>query len=161
MPIAGRMYDRIGVKLPVGVGIVIMSGSILALRSLEADSSALHICGLMAINGVGMGLAFMPLNTACLAAAETENSARASSLVSVTFQVAAATAVAVSASILQSRTAHYLAGGEDPLAAATSGFHDAWLFAGLLAAPAFVATMRIVVRRQPASRPAGLPEPAS
>jgi MFS family permease len=55
-PVAGRLSDRIGAKLPVIAGLAVMGLSTLFVSSFAAGASPLLVC--MGILGMGVGFAF-------------------------------------------------------------------------------------------------------
>src|SRR5262249_28299978 len=103
MPIAGRLFDRIGARPPVSVGLLIVLGSFWMLSHLSASTTIMDLLVPLAIMGGGMGLAMMPLGTHVMNSAPRHLISRVTSLLGACQNVVASLAVASFATILQSR----------------------------------------------------------
>jgi EmrB/QacA subfamily drug resistance transporter len=95
MPLAGRLYDRVGPLPSVVAGTVILAVSTFLMRSISLDTTSLTIAVWMALRGVGMGLAMMPAMTAGMAAIPVELVGRASSLSNILQRVAGSLGIAM------------------------------------------------------------------
>ena len=69
-PLAGRMADLVGARLPVTSGMVLLGGALLGLSSLTEDSRLLGMAPWLALAGVGIGLVTAPTTTAALGSNE-------------------------------------------------------------------------------------------
>ncbi len=65
-PLAGRLADRIGARLPVTAGMLLLGGALLGLAGLDVDSSLLWLIPWLAVAGIGIGLVTAPTTTAAL-----------------------------------------------------------------------------------------------
>ena len=65
-PIGGRLSDRYGRRLPVVAGSLCLTGGLLALWWIAADSSAAVIGMLLAVVGLGLGLSGSPRQAAAM-----------------------------------------------------------------------------------------------
>ena len=110
MPIAGRIYDRIGPRWPAVVGLTLGAVCTYSLRTLTIDTPREHVMWLLAVMGVGMGLAFMPIMTAGLAAIPATRVNTGSAFNNVMRNVAGALGVAGLTAILTIQRAQQMAG---------------------------------------------------
>ncbi|WP_027415563.1 DHA2 family efflux MFS transporter permease subunit [Aneurinibacillus terranovensis] len=105
MPIAGKLFDKIGV-VPLGlVGLTILSVMTYQLHSLTVITSQNWLKWTLAIRGIGIGLCMMPISTAGMNAVDPRQVGNASSLSNLIRQVAASMGIAVLTTIMQQRTA--------------------------------------------------------
>src|SRR3954471_15130874 len=61
MPIAGRLYDKIGPRYPAVVGLTVVAIGTYLLHNITLDISKGEIAALLALRAGGMGLAMMPV----------------------------------------------------------------------------------------------------
>jgi len=66
MPIAGRLYDRIGARWPAAIGLALDGVGTLLLTGLTADVPRPELAAWMVVRSVGIGLAMMPIMTSGL-----------------------------------------------------------------------------------------------
>ncbi len=102
MPVGGRMADRVGARLPVTIGLVLMAVSFWPLAHLSAETPLPVISAWLFLGGVGSGLAMMAPNVVALNAVTTREVSQASGLSSVSRQLAAALGTALLASLYAS-----------------------------------------------------------
>ena len=131
---AAKLYPRIGPRRMMVVGF---TGNMLLTASLALvgyGTSDWLIAASMFIRGLFFGFLFIPLQAATFATISPEATGRASSIFSVTRQVAASLGVAVLATALTNRLDYYDAVLGDPGTrdAALSAFQDSFVFAGAL-----------------------------
>jgi EmrB/QacA subfamily drug resistance transporter len=100
MPLSGRMYDKIGPRVPVILGLTITAAATLFFQILDVTTSDNVIRILLLVRGMGMGLAMMPVMTYGLAAVPLEKTGQASALTSVARTVFASLGVAIFATML-------------------------------------------------------------
>jgi EmrB/QacA subfamily drug resistance transporter len=110
MPIAGRIYDRIGPRWPVMCGLTIAAVATYLLHTITLDTSRGHIMWLLMLQYAGFGLGMMPLFSAGLAVIPPKHTSTASAFNNVVQRSAAALGVAVFTSILIRQQAQLLAG---------------------------------------------------
>ncbi|MDI3329020.1 MAG: DHA2 family efflux MFS transporter permease subunit [Alicyclobacillaceae bacterium] len=105
MPLAGRLFDKIG-PVPLGLlGVGILSAMTYELHRLTLDTPNHWLRWVLVIRGIGIGLSMMPLTTSGMNAVRPDQIGRASALGNVIRQVAASFGIAVLTTILQQRQA--------------------------------------------------------
>jgi EmrB/QacA subfamily drug resistance transporter len=68
MPIAGRLYDRIGARWPAVIGLLLDGIGTLLMVGINADLTRPQLIVWMMIRAAGIGLAMMPIMTAGISA---------------------------------------------------------------------------------------------
>ncbi|WP_047150886.1 DHA2 family efflux MFS transporter permease subunit [Aneurinibacillus tyrosinisolvens] len=105
MPIAGRLFDKVGV-VPLGlVGLSLLSVMTYELHNLTVDTSHQWLETVLSLRGIGIGLCMMPLSTAGMNAVAPQQVGNASSLSNLIRQVAGSMGIAVLTTIMQQRSA--------------------------------------------------------
>ncbi len=100
MPIAGRVYNRVGPRVLVGSGLIVSAYSFWALSHLTSSVGFWDLFWPQMWQGVGFGLIFVALSTAALATVENPRMTAASGLYNVVRRLAGSVGVAVSATEL-------------------------------------------------------------
>jgi len=109
MPIAGRLYDRLGPRLPAVVGLIMVAVGTYLMTDLRVETPREDIMWLLVLRGFGMGLAMMPIMTGGLAAVPPHLVSRAGAFNNVVQRTAAALGVAVLTAMLTGRQAQMMA----------------------------------------------------
>lgn len=150
MPVAGRLYSRLGPKRMLATGFVITAASLAALLAVNPGTTLWAVRVPLFTLGAGMALTVIPLQTATFAGVSTAATARASSLFSTTRQVAGAAGVAVVVTLLTERTETRLADIGTRAADAASrseaifaAYHDVFLFTTALAVLGLLVALRV------------------
>jgi len=104
MPIGGMLFDRIGARPLVVLGLGIVAGATFLLSQVGVATKGGDLILPLAMNGAGMGLMMMPLNTHLLNAAPRHLVSRVTSLTNALQQVVNSLSIADLATILTSRT---------------------------------------------------------
>ena len=107
MPIAGKVFDLIGAKKMVMVGLTIMSVATWQLHHIHLDTSKLYLAFWVAVRGLGLGLSSMPATTAGLVAVPEEKIGRASALTNTLRQIFSALGIALFTMVYQLRKFFY------------------------------------------------------
>jgi EmrB/QacA subfamily drug resistance transporter len=123
MPIAGRIYDRIGPRWPAALGLTIVAAGTYLLHTVTLDTSREHVMWLMMVLGTGLGLAFMPIFTGGVAGIPLTRSNAASALNNVVQRVSGALGLAILTAILTVQQAQQMAGRAALLPATTPTPH--------------------------------------
>ncbi len=103
MPIAARIAERTGPRLPTLVGLVLTALFMWMYRKLDVTTSTWDVLFPTLIRGVGLGLLITPVMTAAMNAVPTQKAGMASSMLSLTQQVAGSLGIAILASVLGHR----------------------------------------------------------
>jgi hypothetical protein len=110
MPVAGRIYDRIGPRWPAAIGLTIVAIGTYQLHTLTLDSSREHVMWLLVIQGAGLGMAMMPIFTGGIAVIPMTQVNAASAFNNVVQRVSGALGLAVLTAILTTQQAQQMAG---------------------------------------------------
>jgi EmrB/QacA subfamily drug resistance transporter len=110
MPIAGWVYDQIGPRWPAAIGLTIAAIGAYLLHTITMDHSREHILWLLVLQGVGVGIAFMPIFTGGLAVIPLIRVNAASAFNNVVQRVSGALGLAVLTSIFITQQAQQMAG---------------------------------------------------
>ncbi|HHY74380.1 MAG TPA: DHA2 family efflux MFS transporter permease subunit [Bacillus bacterium] len=107
MPVAGKLFDKIGV-IPLGLGgLTLLSTMTYELHKLTVDTPHDWIITVLVIRGIGISLCMMPLSTAGMNAVSPQQVGNASSLSNLIRQVAGSLAIAILTMIMQKRVAFH------------------------------------------------------
>ena len=132
--LSARIVMRFGTRLPIGVGMALVTVGLLLFARAPVDGSFWSdVLPAMLILGVGVGMAMNPVLIAAMSDVEPAESGLASGVVNTGFMMGGALGLAVLASLAAWKT-----GGETSAEALTSGYHLAFLvgaaFSGIAAA---------------------------
>ncbi|MFC5651813.1 DHA2 family efflux MFS transporter permease subunit [Paenibacillus solisilvae] len=103
MPVAGFLYDRIGVRWLVVAGLSLVSGAILQYSYMDGTTVGSDLTIPLIMAGMGMGLMMMPLNTHLMSKAPRSLVSRVTSITNGLQMVINSLAVAALVTILTSR----------------------------------------------------------
>src|SRR5919202_19933 len=117
MPIGGRLFDRIGARVPVILGLVLVTISTWFLAQITATTTGEDLRWVLAMRGAGMGLMMMPLSTHILNSAPRNLVSRVTSLTGALQNVVGSLAIAGLATILQNQVAAHMATARSAVAA--------------------------------------------
>jgi len=115
MPIAGMLADRSGPGKVVLAGITLVTVGMALFTQLDASTSYAYILAALFVMGLGMGSTMMPIMSAALATLTAHNTARGSTLLNITQQVAASTGTALFSVLLTNQLT-----SKDSIAAASA-----------------------------------------
>ncbi len=100
MPFAGRLYQKMPPSIMAGTGVIIAAGGQFMLGALNLNSSASNIMTSLILQGIGMSLMMVPLQTVALANIPRERMADATGLNSLVRQIGSSLGVAAFATLL-------------------------------------------------------------
>jgi DHA2 family multidrug resistance protein len=102
-PLSGRITDRIGPRIPLFCGIVLVIYSLYLYKDISLNSDYWFFFWPQVMRGAGLGLLNAPIISAAMNAIRREQTAVASGLISVIMQVGGAFGVATLGTLLQRR----------------------------------------------------------
>jgi EmrB/QacA subfamily drug resistance transporter len=132
---ASRIYRTVGPQRMILAGLAVSALVTMLLWQVELDTNLWIIRALMLARGIGFACVLVPLQAATYAQITPSDTGRATALYNATSQVASSLGVAVAATYLTNRLAHYDAtlGAPATRAGAIDAFQDSFLLIGLLA----------------------------
>jgi EmrB/QacA subfamily drug resistance transporter len=146
MPIGGKLYDKIGARPLVLLGMLLVTAAAFILSTIDASSGLVMIMFPLALLGAGMGLSMMPLNTHLMQSAPRDLVSRVTSLTNAAQQVMTSFAVAGLSTILAQRITVYNPAAEKPTLAIWSlSFGDTFLVLTFIAV--FGAVLGLMLRK--------------
>jgi EmrB/QacA subfamily drug resistance transporter len=153
--VASNLVTRVAAKPVLVTGLVLTTGGMLLLWRLPVDAGYLGgVLPAFLIGGLGLGMAFVPLQVAAFAGVRKSDSGLAAGLINTSQEAGGALGVAVAATIAFSRIPGLAAwAGGDPARvriARASVFHEAFLIGAGFA----VAGVAIALLLLPGTRPA-------
>ncbi|WNR46243.1 MDR family MFS transporter [Paenibacillus roseipurpureus] len=103
MPVGGYLFDKIGVRWLVVIGLSLVSGAIFQYSHMTLLTERTDLILPLAMAGSGMGLMMMPINSHLIQKAPQDLVSRVTSLTSAMQQVISSFGVAIVVTILTSR----------------------------------------------------------
>jgi EmrB/QacA subfamily drug resistance transporter len=94
MAVSGILYNRVGPRILAVIGLILLVGGTYGLTQLDVNTSGQGLQIWLIVRGFGLGFVNTPLQTLALSVVSNKAMAKASSLVTVTRQVASAIGVA-------------------------------------------------------------------
>jgi EmrB/QacA subfamily drug resistance transporter len=154
--LSARLVVRFGTRLPIGVGMGLVSLGLLLFARAPVDGSFLvDVLPTMVILGIGVGMAMNPVLMAAMSDVEPSESGLASGVVNTGFMMGGALGLAVLASLAAWRTGSVDATGA---AALNDGYQLAFLVGAIFAALA--SGLAVVLLRDRSLQPHGESAPA-
>jgi predicted MFS family arabinose efflux permease len=144
--VASQLVNRVGYKLPLTAGLLMVAGAIFWFGQVTVNGSYVgDVLFPSILAGVGLGFSFVPVTIAAVAGTRPDEAGLASGLINTSQQVGGALGLAILAAVANSRTAHVIAGGDHNQAAAlTEGFKTAFMVgSGFALAGAILAALLI------------------
>lgn len=99
-PIGGAITDRFDARIPAALGMGAMALACLLMTAFGLNSSLPYILGVLALLGVGMGLAISPYNTSFLKAVKPDIMTTASGVFNMSASMGCSLGVIISTSLL-------------------------------------------------------------
>jgi MFS family permease len=141
-----QLITRFGARSTLLPGLVLIALGLAWFTQAPVDGSYVaHVLPVMAVMGIGSGIAFPALMTLSMSGATPEDAGLASGLVNTTVQVGAALGLAVLATLSASRTEDLSAAGESAASALTGGYQLAFIVAAALVGAALVVAATVLV----------------
>ncbi len=135
-PLLARIYPIVGPRRLVAVGLLAASATTVPLILMDLETDLWWVRGTMFARGVGFSMMLVPLQTAAFAQISMADTGRATAALNATRQVAQSFGVAIIATVLTSRLAHYGAalGPVDSVAGSVSAFSDGFVVTAIFIA---------------------------
>jgi DHA2 family lincomycin resistance protein-like MFS transporter len=146
-PFVGRLYDRIGPRLLVVSGSIVVSAVLWGMTFLAKDTSFWWVLAAHIVLSVGFALLFTPLFTAGLGDIEPSLYSHGSAVVGTVQQIAGAAGVALFVTVMSVVAAS--SAGEGEIAATANGIHTAFVIGAIIS---LVSIPLAFLVRRPASR---------
>jgi EmrB/QacA subfamily drug resistance transporter len=160
MPIAGLLTDRYGASPVVTVGVVVIAVATVLMTAVAPSTTPAQWAGLLALRGVGLGLAMIPAMSSAYTGLAADQIGRATAMANTLQRIFSSVGVAIMATVLTARIAADLPSHARPSPASVSRAYDEtfWVAAAmvLLALPAALLIRRAVA---PGRRPPTVPYP--
>ncbi|GIG36637.1 MDR family MFS transporter [Cellulomonas pakistanensis] len=147
-PVVGRLFDRVGPRPLVTPGVVALASALWLLSTLHPGTPAAAVVGVHVLLSVGLAFMITPLFTSALGSLPRDLYGHGSAIVNTLQQLAGAAGTALFITVLSTTTAARLKEGADVLTATADGVQGAFLWGGVVALVALVASL--LVRRPPA-----------
>jgi EmrB/QacA subfamily drug resistance transporter len=110
-PISGTLSDRIGTRLPTGLGMTLLCGGLFLLSRLGPDSAYLDIILALALAGLGTGIFISPNTSALMGAAPKHRQGIASGILATSRNFGMVLGIGISAAIFTTVAALGIAAG--------------------------------------------------
>ena len=151
--VTARLIMRFGARtvLLAGVGLISIA-LVLAARGPVSADYVRDLFPVLALLGIGGGLAFPSLGVVAMAGTTPSDAGLASGLLNTTGQVGGALGLAALAAVSTSRTGELIAQGQSPVAALSGGYHIAWAIGAALAIASVVIAATILKSETPVTR---------
>jgi EmrB/QacA subfamily drug resistance transporter len=105
---SGKLGDRIGPRLLAIFGVLILAYFMWMYRTLDVDTSTWNVILPMLVRGFGIALLMNPIMAAALNAVPRRLAGQASSLLSLSQQVAGSIGIAILSTVMTNRTLYHL-----------------------------------------------------
>jgi MFS family permease len=100
-PIAGRLTDRIGARVPIAVGLTLVAIALFLQSLITVDTGYGYILPTFSLMGLGIGLTMSPMSTAAMNAVEEAKAGVASGILSMSRMVGGTFGVAAVGALFQ------------------------------------------------------------
>jgi EmrB/QacA subfamily drug resistance transporter len=111
-PLGGRMSDRVGVRLPATLGLIIISLSVFSFSLLQRDADTLEIIGRQILMGVGIAFFSPANNSAIIGSLPSGKVGLASSFLALSRNLGMAVGVAIAEMVISLKSTGHSAGTE-------------------------------------------------
>jgi EmrB/QacA subfamily drug resistance transporter len=148
--IAPRVIERLGVKTPIVIGMLLLAAGMAILALVRPDGTfAADVLPASLIAAAGMSLAFIPSLGTAIQSAKPEEGGLASGIVNTAYQVGSALGLAVMTAVASAQGADQL-GNPDAL---TDGYSAAFLGAAAVAVVGALAAVALLRTSRPQAAP--------
>ena len=161
--LTARVITRIGIRVPLLVGPLMIFVGLAWLTRLTATSGYPELLGPLILLALGMGQCFVPLTTTAVAGVSADETGLASALLNTAQQIGGAVGLSVLGTVAASVTRTRLAAAHGHLVAAalaaatTHGYTDAFMLAAGLALVALLVSVVVIRVKGQARVPTAVP----
>lgn len=144
-PLLARIYPIVGPRRLVAVGLLAASATTVPLILMDLETDLWWVRGTMFARGMGFSMMLVPLQTAAFAQISMADTGRAMAALNATRQVAQSFGVAIIATVLASRLAHYGAAldSADNVAGSVSAYSDGFVVTAIFIAAGILIALLI------------------
>jgi EmrB/QacA subfamily drug resistance transporter len=132
-PVAGRISDRTGRRLPAALGMAVLAGGLLLLSDLGAKSGLGALLPGLMLSGFGIGLTTAPVTTAALDFAPIDEAGVRAGILNTSRMIGLAIGIALMGAIVTARWPGGLAGAATDPRAFVNGLSVAFLVNAVIA----------------------------
>jgi EmrB/QacA subfamily drug resistance transporter len=132
-PIAGKLSDHIGARLPATIGMAMYGTAMLGVSRFDADTTFWQMAPWLLLGGLGFGAIMPPLTAAVMSSVTTDKAGVASAVMQSFRQLGAGLGVAVMGAIVVAEVGELGPGDPRYAPAYVPGFQNAILVTALLA----------------------------
>jgi MFS family permease len=100
-PMAGRLTDRIGARIPIAVGLTLVAIGLLLQSLIDAGTDYGYLLPSFILTGLGIGLTMSPMSTAAMNAVDATKAGLASGVLSMSRMVGGTFGVAAVGALFQ------------------------------------------------------------
>jgi len=100
-PIAGRLTDRIGARVPIAVGLTLVAVALYLQSRITVDTTYSYLLPAFLLMGLGIGLTMSPMSTAAMNAVDATKAGLASGVLSMSRMVGGTFGVAAVGALFQ------------------------------------------------------------
>jgi EmrB/QacA subfamily drug resistance transporter len=100
-PIAGRLTDRIGPRIPITIGLSLVAVSLYLQSRIDVDTTYSYLLPPFVMMGLGLGLTMSPMSTAAMNAVQTTKAGAAAGILSMSRMVGGTFGVAAVGALFQ------------------------------------------------------------
>ncbi|MEU8798887.1 MFS transporter [Spirillospora sp. NPDC048819] len=147
--VSARLANRVGERLVLMAGLVLLTGAMLLLTTVPADADYVTDLLPVFVLVAGAGLVLPSLTALGMSSARPDDAGLASGLFNTVQQVGMALGVAVMTTLAASRIENLRADGHGDAAALTGGYHLAFGVSAGLLATAFAVALLVLRRPRP------------
>ena len=100
-PIAGRVTDRIGPRIPIAIGLTLVAVALFLQSRIDAGTTYSYLLPTFMLMGLGIGLTMSPMSTAAMNAVEVTKAGAAAGILSMSRMVGGTFGVAAVGALFQ------------------------------------------------------------
>jgi EmrB/QacA subfamily drug resistance transporter len=132
--VTGKLIGKFGFKANMVLGLLALAGSLFLFSGFTPvdGNFVTHVLPASLLGALGMSLAYIPATMASMSGAKPEEAGLASGLANTSYQIGSAIGLAAMVAISAATTVS--SQGAEQVVALNSGFHAAFLWAGIIAA---------------------------